>query len=193
MLLVRFADGRTRAVDGHSRAPAVASRGTVKVGEQRRGHRACTIPSMPATLDRAQEISLLRRESVGAPAIRGAEESYPVPPSQHRQTQGEGDYLRASPARKLFLRNGQLPEIGSTFRQPVLAATLRWIADLRIEDFYPGGIAQRIAADTGGAGDLITEEDLASCDPLAQVEPVSTAYRDHWISSSPPAGGRAWA
>ncbi|MER9896067.1 gamma-glutamyltransferase [Mesorhizobium sp. M0119] len=52
VLLVRFADGRNAALtDGRPRVPAVASLGTIKAGEQRRGHRACTIPSTLATLD----------------------------------------------------------------------------------------------------------------------------------------------
>ncbi|MBB4277644.1 hypothetical protein GGE12_005453 [Rhizobium mongolense] len=54
VLRVRFAPGRTQSIDGHARGPAVASLGTIKAGEQRRGHRACTIPLTPATLDRAQ-------------------------------------------------------------------------------------------------------------------------------------------
>ncbi|WP_287068701.1 gamma-glutamyltransferase [Mesorhizobium sp.] len=54
VLLVRFANGQTQSIDGHSHAPAVASLSTIQAGEQPRRHRACTIPSTPATLDRAR-------------------------------------------------------------------------------------------------------------------------------------------
>lgn len=56
MLLVPFAPGRTQSIDGRSSAPAVASLGTIKAGEQRAGEHyvyAHTIPTTPATLDRA--------------------------------------------------------------------------------------------------------------------------------------------
>lgn len=47
------------------RAPAVASLGTVKAGEHRRGYHACTVPSTPQTLDRAQEYGALSPGNVG--------------------------------------------------------------------------------------------------------------------------------
>src|SRR5215471_851773 len=49
VLLVRFADGRTRIIDGQSRAPAAASVDTITASQQRRGYRACTVPSTPST------------------------------------------------------------------------------------------------------------------------------------------------
>ncbi|WLB53564.1 gamma-glutamyltransferase family protein [Bradyrhizobium japonicum] len=190
VLLVRFADDRIRIIDGHSRAPAAASLDTIKAGQQRRGYRSCTIPSTPATLDWAhRKYGVLSRETVMAPAIRIAEEGYPITPLQHRQARWVADDLRASPAGELFLQDGLPPEIGHMFRQPELAGTLRRLADFGTEDFYHGGIARQIAADMRAAGGLITEEDLASCGPPAQVEPVSTSYRGHRILSIPPPSG----
>src|SRR3954451_22198916 len=40
VLLIRSADGSARVMDGHSRAPAAATRGAIRRAEQRRGHRA---------------------------------------------------------------------------------------------------------------------------------------------------------
>src|SRR5215510_15064755 len=63
VLLIHFADGRTRVIDGHSCAPLAASLDTVSASQQRRGYRSCTIPSTPATLN------------WGAPEIRSAQPS----------------------------------------------------------------------------------------------------------------------
>jgi gamma-glutamyltranspeptidase / glutathione hydrolase len=49
-LLLCRADGEAIVFDGHSRAPAAVSLDRVDRAQQHRGHRACTIPSMPATL-----------------------------------------------------------------------------------------------------------------------------------------------
>ncbi|MCP1850160.1 MULTISPECIES: gamma-glutamyltransferase family protein [unclassified Bradyrhizobium] len=190
VLLVRFADGRTQFIDGHSRAPAAASLGTIEVNEQRRGYRSCTVPSTPVTLDWThRKYGVLSRERVMASAIRIAEEGYAITPLQQRHTRWVADYLRASPAGELFLHEGLPPDIGRTFRQPKLAATLRRLADLGIEDFYCGQIARQIAADMRACGGLITEADLASCSAPAQADAVSALYGGHRIVSAPPPGG----
>jgi gamma-glutamyltranspeptidase/glutathione hydrolase len=190
VLLIHFADGRTRVVDGHSYAPAGASPSTISVREQRRGHRACTVPLTPATLDWVQRAyGVLGCERVMAPAIRVADEGYAITRLQHRQTRWVADYLRESAAADLFLRNGSPPEIGSNFRQPALAGTLRRLADRGIDDFYRGGIARQIASDMARHGGLMTEDDLASCGPPTETEPLSTVYRGHRVLTVPPPGG----
>src|SRR5215813_552272 len=105
VLLVHQAGGPTRAIDGHSRAPAAASPDTITAREQRRGHRSCTIPSTPATLDWSQrKYGVLSREQVMAPAIRIATEGYRITRLQHRQTSWVAGHLRATGAAgELFL------------------------------------------------------------------------------------------
>src|SRR5262249_60223842 len=51
VLLIHFADGRTRVIDGHSCAPLAASLDTVSASQQRRGYSSCTIPSTPETMN----------------------------------------------------------------------------------------------------------------------------------------------
>src|SRR5262245_63832690 len=50
LMLIRLASGRTVVVDGHSRAPAGASRAAVSRAQQRAGYRAASVPTTPATL-----------------------------------------------------------------------------------------------------------------------------------------------
>src|SRR5262245_2825740 len=55
VLLIRLRSGRTVFIDGQSYAPAAVSPKTVARTAQRRGHRACTVFTTPATLAYAQE------------------------------------------------------------------------------------------------------------------------------------------
>src|SRR5215470_14618641 len=79
VLLIHFADGRTRVIDGHSCAPLAASLDTISTSQQRRGYRSSTIPSTPATLNWVhRKYGALSRARVMAPAIRIAEEGYGI-------------------------------------------------------------------------------------------------------------------
>jgi gamma-glutamyltranspeptidase/glutathione hydrolase len=190
VLLIHFADGTTRAIDGHSCAPFAASLDIVSPSQQRRGYRSCTIPSTPATLDWVQRrYGALSRDRVMAPAIRIAEEGHAITPLQHRQIAWVADALRQSSSAELFLRDGLPPGVGCTFRQPKLALTLRRMADLGIEEFYDGAIARQVAVDMQSNGGLLTEADLRNYGAPAEMEPVSTVYRDHRVVSVPPPGG----
>jgi len=190
VILVHHGGRATSIIDGQSRAPAAASPETITRHEQQRGHRSCTIPTTPATLDWAQRrYGVLSRAQVMAPAIRIAEEGYAVTRLQHRQAGWVAEYLRDSPADALFLQDGLPPPVGSVFCQPKLGATLRRLAECGIEDFYQGEIARQIAADMEMSGGLLTAQDLASCDAPAEVEPLSIEYGGCRILSTPPPSG----
>jgi len=192
VLLVHDADGQTTVIDGHSCAPAAASLRTISPSEQRRGYRAATIPTTPATLDWAQQrYGGLSRQQVMAPAIRIAEAGYPITALQHRQARWVADHLRASSAAELFMPENVPPPVGFMFRQPELAATLRRLAEQGIEDFYRGALAREIANDMRSHGGLITDQDLAGCGPPAERAPISTTYGGFRVLTVPPPGGGA--
>ncbi|TWA92056.1 gamma-glutamyltransferase family protein [Bradyrhizobium stylosanthis] len=190
-MLVRRTDGSIRIIDGQSRAPAAASLETITAVQQRRGHRACTVPSAPATPDWAQrQYGVLSRAQVLAPAIGNAEDGYPITQLQHRQCRWVAQCLRAGAAAELFLADGRPPPVGSTFRQPALAVTLRELVRRGIEDFYQGSIARRITADMAACGGLITAADLSACAPPVETDPLSVEYAGCRIVSAPaPNGG----
>src|SRR5262249_61032343 len=102
MVLLRLAAGRTIAVDGESRAPEAVSRQTVSRTQQRVGHRASTVPTTPATLAYIQRrYGMLSLSRVLEPAIRLAEDGYPLTPLQARQLRGCHTSLgRTSAARR---------------------------------------------------------------------------------------------
>ena len=108
-MLIRLSTGRSLVIDGHSHAPAAVSVERVSRDQQKIGHRACVIPSTPATLDYAQRrYGRVRPERVLEPAIRLAEGGYAITRLQRRQLRWcqHSLSLCASTA-SLFLHNGE--------------------------------------------------------------------------------------
>jgi len=190
-LLIRFADGRMLVVDGYSRAPAAVSTKRVSAKQQQKGYRACTIPSTPATLEHARRrYGVLPRSKVMEPAIRLAEDGYTITRLQRRQTNWcLKDLLASSATAGLFLERGRPFRVGDIFRQKELAATLRRMADVGVEDFYQGQTARGIAEDMARNGGLITEKDLADHTGPVECDALAVSYRDYQVVSVPPPGG----
>src|SRR5262249_918499 len=155
-------DGRTAVIDGHSHAPASVSPERLRPQEQRRGHRACTVPSTPATLAYVQErYGTLPAARVLEPAIRLAEAGYAATQRQQRERRWcRGAPASAPAAGRFFLKAGRPLPAGAVLRQKELAATLRRLARLGVNDFYRGGIARAIAADMREHGGFLKFDDL---------------------------------
>ena len=189
-LLIRFANGKMLVVDGYSQAPAAVSTGRVSGKEQQKGYRACTIPSTPATLEFARKrYGVLPPAKVMEPAIRLAEDGYAITRLQRRQTKWCQKDLLASPAARLFLKDGRPFQTGDIFRQRELAVTLHRLADVGAEDFYQGQIARAIAEDMARNNGLITEKDLAEAQVPVERDALAVTYRDYQVVSVPPPGG----
>ncbi len=192
VVLIYLPTGQFEVVDGHAYAPAAVSRTLVTRGQQSKGFRAGTIPSMPAALSAAHAShGTLRPSSVIEPAIRLAHEGYPISRLQRRQQKWCLASLRANKAaRRLFLRKGKPYRIGATFRQPKLAATLERLAQEGIDDFYRGQLAEAIAADMEANDGLLTREDLASFSLRPSGSVLRIDYRAfEVVTVPPPAGG----
>lgn len=82
------------------------------------------------------------------------------------------------PAAATFLVNGAAPSVGTLIPQPGLAQTLRTLADVGVDAFYSGRIAEQIVDWTQSAGGFLTMDDLANYQPH-WVEPVSSTYRGY--------------
>lgn len=190
-MLVRLADGRTRIIDGHSRAPRKVSIQTVSRRQQARGYRATTIPSTPATLDYAvTRYGRLTTPDVLPPAIEIARSGYKLTHLQRRQTRWTAGLLSENPAaRRLFLPGGALPARGETIRNPELAETLSRLATDGVTDFYHGRIAREIADDMRRHGGLLNEEDLASLSAPVERDPLAIEMGKWRAFLAPPPGG----
>ncbi|MCA9728361.1 MAG: gamma-glutamyltransferase, partial [Candidatus Eisenbacteria bacterium] len=157
----------------------------------RKGYRACTIPSMPATLGEAhRRFGRLPLAETLAPAIRLAEEGVAVSKLLRRHVQWCRQALAASPAAaQVFLPDGKPPRRGSLLRQPLLANTLRRLAVSGVDDFYRGALAADIVADHALQGGLIAAADLADLALPVERTVLSIPYRGYEVVSVPPPGG----
>ena len=194
-------DGKVKALDFRETAPAAAKRdmyldadGKPKA-EAREGIRSAGVPGSVAGLWELHRTLGSKKKTWAellAPAIALAEEGFVVGDDflstldmKARAGVPPGQRLKSHPASAaLFFPNGELPEKGSRFKNPDLAATLR-----RIEKgpagFYKGPVAAAIVAQMKEEGGLITAADLEAYKPKWR-KPIEFDYRGHRIVSMPP-------
>ena len=123
-----------------------------------------------------------------APAIRLAEEGFPVAPiTAHFWQRGvERQLSKALNGGELTI-DGRAPRPGEIFRNPGLARTLKAVAAGGKQVFYQGAIAEAVAATVQAAGGCLNVEDLAAHSSIWD-QPISTTYRGLHIWECPPNG-----
>ncbi|MGH9744256.1 MAG: gamma-glutamyltransferase [Candidatus Acidiferrum sp.] len=201
-MLVRLADGQSTFFDYREVAPGKATRDMYLGPDGQRvkglsvlGYKSVAVPGTVAGLALAlKTYGKLKLADVMAPAIRLAEDGFPVSEKLARQLDEQRPALEQfDESRRIFLNDGKMFHIGDTFKQPELAATLKRIAKNGAAEFYHGETAHLIADDMKGMGGLISLEDLANYQPKMR-SPVHADYEldgHKWevISSPPPSSG----
>jgi gamma-glutamyltranspeptidase / glutathione hydrolase len=157
-------------------------------------------PGTPLTWARAlEEFGTMSLPEVLQGGIRLADEGFVVDETFRQQTaQNEEKFRRFAPTVELFLPGGELPEVGSVFRNPDLARTYELLAK-DVSTFYTGEVAADIVrtaqdppeadgVDEVRAG-LLRDVDLAIYDaPLR--EPTRVDYRGLEVyGMAPPSSG----
>ncbi len=190
-LLVHTSTGSCTVLDGHSHAPRGATRRAVDRTAQRKGFRATTVPSMPATVGALGErFGRLPLARVLEPARRAAEEGFAVSPLLRRHVQWCAGALAATDfGTRTFLPGGKAPRRGTVLRQAELAATLERLARHGVADFYTGGLAREIADDMRTHEGLVGLDDLASAAHPAERAALSMNFLGHEVVTVPPPGG----
>jgi len=191
MLLIHLAKKRrTFALDGSSRAPNLTARAALAPADFRRGYKATTVPSTPAVLSYAlSQYGTMKLDQVMAPAIEIAEKGYRITELQHRLMLRERKHLQAGTAAAFFLKDGKHTyKVGELFRQPVLAQTLRLMAQNGVKEFYTGRIAELIHLDMMQNGGLIRLDDLAQRPQPIERRPVSCHFAGTRVFTFPPPG-----
>jgi gamma-glutamyltranspeptidase/glutathione hydrolase len=151
-----------------------------------------TVPgAVSAWQSLSQRWGKLPFEQLFEPAIRYAEEGFPVSPVTATLWQRAADiYLPLTgtefgPFKAVFFPGNRAPVAGEVWGSNAHAKTLRAIASSGGESFYRGEIAKAIAdfaADTGG---FLTKADFAA-HTADWVEPISTTYRNLTVWEIPP-------
>lgn len=132
-------------------------------------------------------------EQLFAPAIRYAEQGFPVSPETARAWRAvEQVYLPLTapefqPFKQVFFPKGRAPQAGEIWGSPNHAETLRQIAATEGESFYQGKLAEQILGFSSDTGGLLTAADLAE-HQADWVQPIATDYRDLTVWEIPPNG-----
>jgi len=199
MLIRPAKTGEVTALDFWQKAPAGARRdmflgpdGKADSELSRLSYLSVAVPGTVAGLAMAlKDHGTIPLAEAMAPAIRLADEGFAVNEKFAADVRAYETILKARPATaKIFFKpGGGYYEAGDRFVQKDLAGTLRRIARGGPDEFYRGGIAERIASQMAANGGLVTKEDLAAYRPVVR-RPVRGSYRGHDIHAMyPPSSG----
>jgi gamma-glutamyltranspeptidase/glutathione hydrolase len=186
--------GRDIFVDARETAPASATpakyldaKGELDRDKAENGPMSAGIPGLPAALVHlAKKYGRLPLSVSLAPAIRIARDGFDVYPRMVVNYAERKEAMeRFAGTRKVYLADGDPPELGEKLRQPELAHTLELLAKLGNDGFYRGEIASKIVADVNKYGGHWTAADLSAYQ-VKERAPIRFKYRDFDIVTAPP-------
>ena len=122
-----------------------------------------------------------------APAIRLAEQGFPVAPITAFYWERSAKRLSNAPGGLELTLDGRAPRAGEIFHNHGLAHTLRKIIEDGKAAFYQGEIAEAIARSVQQAGGCLSVDDLAAHTSTWE-QPISTTYRNLRVWECPPNG-----
>ena len=184
---------RITSLNGSGRSPAaltleLVQRQELSFADPFHAH-AVTVPGACAgwcdLLARHGSMSLAE---VLAPAIRLAEDGFPVAPLTSNNWSGgaKGALSRAFGGSALTI-GGRGPRPGEQFRNPGLGRTLRAVAEGGADAFYKGEIARDIAEAVQRSGGVMSAQDLAA-HRSTWDDPIGVPYRGARVWECPPNG-----
>jgi gamma-glutamyltranspeptidase/glutathione hydrolase len=182
---------RLVAINASGRAGALMTRDALLArGRQEmpsRGIETVTVPGALAGWDELlKKYGTITLAQALAPAIRYAEEGYPVTPVISRDWNGaEGILAKDSSAKATFMSNGHAPAPGEWFKNPDYARTLRDISAHGITVLYGGALGERIVKRSQELHGFLTLDDLKANKPT-WVTPISVVFKGYRIWELPP-------
>ena len=176
---------RLHGFNGSGRSPAALTIDAVRADHDEMPARGPLPITVPGAVDAwVQLLERFGRRPLAealAPAARTADEGYALTAITARAIATALPSFDQA-AREVFGRAGGA---GDLFRQPLLAATLRTVADGGRDAYYGGSIGAEIAQAIQSAGGVMTADDIAA-HTGDWVEPISIAYRDVEVATMPP-------
>lgn len=202
-MVIRDANNQIHTLDFREKAPAAASRnmyldknGNIIENSSTRGYLASGVPGTVHGFYTAhQKFGKLDWKSLVEPAVALAQNGFVIEPNLERSLQSNRDKLSAfEETNRIFLNNKTGISVGNALIQTDLANSLNLVMSKGIAGFYEGETANKIAAEMGKNGGLISVSDLKDYSSVWR-EPVHFTYRGYDIFSMPPpsSGGVAIA
>ena len=157
------------------------------------GGRSVGTPGTPRLLEVAhRRFGKIAWSKLFVPAIRLAENGFPVSPRLAGQIAEDAPRLSRSPAAGAYFLPGGVPlKAGDILKNPAYAETLKAIRDRGANAFYEGPIAADIVAAVRGAANpgLLSADDLARY-AVVEREAVCAPYRAYRVCGmGPPSSG----
>lgn len=135
----------------------------------------------------AEKYGTRRWRDYFGPAIEAAEDGFTMYSFLYGEMNAAYERIGVHPAsRAKWLPDGFVPPAGDVVRQPLLAKTLRRLADEGPAFFTEGEWAERFVAEVNRTGGDITVGELSGYTPR-WVEPLAFSYRGHQLRGAPPA------
>ncbi len=190
LLLLRLgASGERKVLNFMGRTPFVARAEDCTAADLEKGAKSCLVPgNFAGWWEALRAHGRLEPEMVFAPAIRHAEEGFPL---THRGAAFLADnrHQLAPQSVSVFCPNGDVPRPGTVLSHKALAATLRRLASDGPDPLYRGDLGRRLCEAVQAAGGWLSPEDLASFRP-EWTRPIVSRFRgDEVVSVPPPAAG----
>ncbi len=148
-----------------------------------------TVPGACAGwFDLIEKHGSLSMSDILAPAIRLADEGFPVAPiTAHFWARGADRQLKSALNGHELTIDGRAPKAGEIFQNKGLARTFKLVAEQGAVGFYQGSVAESIVTVIKEAGGCMSAEDLAS-HVSTWESPISVDYRGLRVYECPPNG-----
>ena len=181
------ATGQIQGLNASGRAPQAAAAGAFPEGLPQRGARAAVVPGLVKGWEALHaRLGCKAWDSLFDPAIRAAQEGFPVGPTLAQSIVALESSLRADPGcAAAFFPAGMALAAGDTFRQEKLAETLAAIARNGAAVFYGGEVGRRLTGRVAAAGGFLRPGDLEGF-TADWVTPMTLAFGGHEIAVMPP-------
>lgn len=185
--------GRVFTIDGRETAPAAFTENEFTDGsgealpfdEVVNSGRSIGVPGTLATWNEAVERFGTRDlGSLLKPAEHLAQKGFVVDQNYHDHTAANAErFSRFLETARVFLPGGEVPRVGSRFRNQDLAATLRRIRTHGVDEFYTGSIAEAIVAEANRPGTVAGHEVVGSPMTLDDLAGYEAIWRDPTVST----------
>jgi gamma-glutamyltranspeptidase/glutathione hydrolase len=190
-LIYMAAESKFEALNASGRVPSAATldvlRGKGYTVMPETGLLTVTVPGAIAGWQAALEkYGSMGLDRLLPKAIDYAQNGFPLYAELRDAIRDRLGFLKQSPAAaETFFKNGQLPEVGKRLLQPLLAESLKMLAERGPDAFYRGPLGEALIALCESDGGLMGPQDLSD-HSVTWHAPLKTTYKGYEICTQPP-------